>query len=394
MNQIRLQKYVFSCKNGKIYYFNHINNQNQNPIIWGITYDAKFGIVDEQKPSYASQSLLYSLLDKLGQTKDIMIYSRPGAWADIHILKNNIVSGNTKMVIDDLTFELQLDFVQRPVNNRNLDVYAGDVDNSHLALSPYIEISRADRGGRANGRGALYRTYTTNTSVNLEAPKEYGRYKFMNWTDQYGGTVSTNVKVSANMNSDVVLKANYKYTGPILSMNDSVLVGKNASTIAVKVENKGSEEMEWTAVSNTPWIKIASKAEGIDTEYIRLDIEQNPQAMFRKGSITVTAPETAEYSKEFKIVQSNEDLTGIEGIETHPAPKIIHNPGTDSYSVRLDEAARHISLDVYSLSGQLVLKKYYYASSAFDFDLSHCSKGVYLVKVLYGGKCYMQKIIR
>jgi len=379
--------------NGQIYWFDHINNQTQSPITWGMAYDAKRGIVDQQTPSFASNSLLYSLLGNLAND-NIMIYSQPGAWADIRISKNDVTSGNTKMVIDNLTFELQYDFTQRPTNNRNLDVYAGDVDNSSLSLSPYIEISRTDKGGRDNGRGVLYRTYNSGSSVNLEAPVDYGRYKFVNWTDKFGAVASTQTTVSAGMNSDIALKANYKYMGSILSMNDSVLVGKSAQTIAVKVENKGSEEMDWTAVSNTPWIKIQSGTEGFDTNYITLEVEQNPLGTFRKGSITVTAPETAEYSKEFKIVQSNEDVNGNKQIQISGTPKIIRNPGTDNYSVWIDEQARNISVDVYSIGGQLVLRKYYYGTSAFDFDLSHCNQGVYLVKIVYDGKPCMQKIIK
>jgi len=378
--------------NGQIYWFDHVNNQTQSPITWGMAYDAKRGIVDEQTPSFASNSLLYSLLGNLAND-NIMIYSRPGAWSDIRISKSDVTSGNTKMVIDSLTYELQYDFTQRPTNNRNLDVYAGDVDNSAMSLSPYIEISRTDKGGRDSGRGVLYRTYNSGNSVNLEAPADYGRYKFVNWTDQFGGVASTGAKVSTNMNSDTKLRANYKYMGAILSVEDSVLVGKDAQVIAVKVENKGSEEMDWTAVSNTPWIKIQSGEKGVDTNYVTLEIEQNPLGTFRKGSITVTAPETAEYSKELKIVQSNEDVTIIDS-PILQSPKIIHHQGTDNYSVILDETSQNISLDVYSVSGQLVLKKYFYGTSTFNFDLSHCSQGVYLVKMVYDGESYTQKIIK
>ena len=380
--------------NGQIYWFDHINSQTQSPITWGMTYGAMHGIVDEQSPSFASNSLLYSLLGN--SVKDsIMIYSRPGAWSDINISKTDVTSGNTKMIIDSLTYELQYDFTQRPTNNRNLDVYAGDVDDNSISLSPYIEISRTDKGGRANGRGVLYRTYSsTGNSVNLEAPAEYGRYKFVNWTDRYGAVASTKTTVSSNMSSDTYLNANYKYTGPILSMSDSVIVGKDAQVIAVKVENKGSEEMDWTAVSNTPWIKITSGAQGVDNSYISLDIEQNTLGMLRNGSITVTAPETAEYSKEFKVVQSNENVTVIPSVEMPQQPKIIRNQGTDNYSVFLDEVARNISLDVYSIDGQLVLRKYFSGTSVFDFDLSYCNRGVYLVKITYDGKNCVQKLIK
>jgi len=381
--------------NGQIYWFDHINSQTQSPITWGAVYDAKYGTVTEQSPSSASTSLLYSLLGNLANDNNTMIYSRPGAWSDIRISKNDVTSGKTKMIIDSLTYELQYDYTQRPTNNRNLDVYAGDVDNGSISLSPYIEISRTDKDGRANGRGVLYRTYSnTGNSVNLKAPDEYGRYKFVNWTDKNGGVASTQTTVSTDMSSDTYLKANYKYMGAILSMNDSVLVGKDAQTVAVKVENKGSEEMDWTAVSNTPWIKIVSGTQGVDNSYITLEIEQNTLGTPRTGSITVTAPETAEYSKEFKVVQSNGDVTDIKPVEMPESPKIVRNPGTDNYLVWLDKTARNISVDVYSTSGQLVLRKYFYGTSTFDFNLSYCSQGVYVINITYDGKNNVQKLIK
>ena len=250
-------------------------------------------------------------------------------------------------------------------------------------------------GGRTNGRGTLYRTYARNSSVNLTAQEEYGRYKFVNWTNKYGTVMSTKATISTTLSTDTLLKANYKYMGPILSMKDSVLDGKNAQVVAVKIENKGSEEMEWEVVSNSPWVKIISKTTGVDTDYITLEIEENPSATaIRKGSIAITAPETAEYSKEFKVVQSNEEINSNKQIQVSGTPKIVRITGTDNYSVALGETARNISVDVYSMNGQLVLKRHYYGTSTFDFNLSHCSQGIYLVKIMYEGKPYMQKIIK
>jgi hypothetical protein len=378
-------------KNGEIYWFNHINQENQNPIIWGIRYDANNGITNAKEPSFASQSLLYSLLDKLGKKDEIMIYSRPGAWADILISKNDVTSDNTKMIIDELTFELQYDFVQRPTNNRNLDVYAGDVEKSNILLSPYIKTSRVDKNNRSDGRGTFYRTYNRGTELNLEAPEESGRWKFINWTNRYDEIVSNKTQVNANMNNDNYLTANYRYTGPVLSVQDSIYVGQGNGTITVKVENKGSEEMEWSVLSNDPWIKIISGEKGIDTEYITLEYEKNPSATKRTGSITVTAPETPEYSKNIQLIQSN--LLSIENIKPN-VPIIAYNQATNTYSVNLNTRAQNISVDVFSANGQLILRKYYHNDSLFNIDLSHCSKGVYLIKTLYDGKLFIQKVVK
>ncbi|MCL2327760.1 MAG: T9SS type A sorting domain-containing protein [Bacteroidetes bacterium] len=278
-------------KNGEIYYFNHINSQTQNPITWGTTYDAKHGITNQHAPSFASSSLLYSLLPAANKG-DIMIYSRPGAWSDIRITKNNVTSGNTKMVIDELTFELQYDFTQRPTLNRNLDVYARDIDQHEISLMPYIEVSRADKNGRSNGRPLMYRTYNRDTDVTLTAPAEYGRYQFVNWTDRYGVVVSTRLTANAKMTNDVALTANYKYMGAVLQIADSVFVSHEAGTIGVEVTNAGSEEMDWSAKSNDSWIRIAAGSEeGIDDGVIQLEFDENPASEPRTGSITVTSIE-------------------------------------------------------------------------------------------------------
>ncbi|MDR0830052.1 MAG: T9SS type A sorting domain-containing protein [Prevotellaceae bacterium] len=378
---------------GEIYWFDHINNQTVNPVIWGIRYDANNGIVNTKEPSAASQSLLRSLLPALSDST-IMIYSRPGAWSDIRISKNNITSGNTRMVIDDLTFELQYDFVQRPTNNRNLDVYAADVDNSSVSLSPYIEMSRADKSGRDNGRGTLYRTYNRGTTVNLEAPAEYGRYQFVNWTNRYGQVVSANTTTSTNMSNDTYLMANYKYMGAVLSMADSITVGKDANFASVRVENRGSEEMEWSVVSNTPWINITSGNAGFDTDFISLNIAENNTGSKRNGSITVTAPETAEYSKIFKIIQLNENINSTENVKSENEIVISHTNGTDIYNVALN-STQNITINVYAVSGQLVLINHYYNTNNFDFNLSHCPSGVYIVSLLLDNQqYYVQKVIR
>jgi hypothetical protein len=382
--------------NGEIYWFDHINNQNQNPITWGMTYDAKYGITDQHEPSAASQSLLYSLLDKLGQTNNIMIYSRPGAWSDIRISKTDVTSGNTKMVIDELTFELQYDFVQRPTNNRNLDVYAADIENGNMILSPYIAISRTDKSGRADGRGTLYRTYNSNSSVNLEAPEEYGRYKFVNWVNRYDDIVSTQKQVSVTLSNDTWVKANYRYMGPGLSVQDSVNVGREEGTVAVKIKNTGSEEMEWSVVSNTPWLSITSADEGIDDEYLILHFEENPLEMQRTGSITITAPETEEYKKELYVIQSKDAVSIVNdnAKKEEEKPKIVGVQGTGIYSCSLPSSANRITVDVFNSVGQLVMKDYSYGTSSVDINLSYCSQGVYIIRLEYDGKVFVQKVIR
>ena len=322
-------------KEGEIYWFNHINNQNQNPVTWGIRYDARYGMTNAKEPSFASQSLLYSLLEKLGQTNNIMIYSRPGAWADIRISKNNVVSGNTKMVIDELTFELQYDFTQRPTQNRNLDVYARDIDEHSTTFMPYIEVSRADKNGRSNGRSVMYRTYNRDTDVTLTAPKEYGRYQFVNWTDRYDAVVSTDLSVNTRLTNDVALTVNYKYMGAVLKTADTIYISSDAGFTTIQVENLGVEEMEWTAVSNNSWLRITDGESGVDDGYISLEFDTNPLVSERIGSLTITTEDGEQSATVYVVQQEQSQATGIKE-NTLSRTKIYPNPVNDKLYIEND----------------------------------------------------------
>jgi len=356
-------------KEGEIYYFNHINNQNQNPVIWGIRYDARFGMTNAKEPSFASQSLLYSLLDKLNKKDEIMIYSRPGAWSDIRISKNNVTSGNTKMVIDELTFELQYDFTQRPTVNRNLDVYARDIDEHSTTFMPYIEVSRTDKNGRSNGRSVMYRTYNRDTDVTFTAPKEYGRYQFVNWTDRYDAVVSSNLSVTTRLSNDVALTANYKYIGAILKMEDTIFVSQNAGFTAVKVENLGSEEMEWTAVSNDSWLRITAGESGTDDGYISLEYDAAPFETERIGSLTITT-EDGEQSAIVYVTQTQQQTVGIKE-NTLSVIKIYPNPTTGIVYINSD-----CTVKVYDILGNLLT-----VTQGNKVDMSAYSNGIYLLRI-------------
>ncbi|MDR0873479.1 MAG: T9SS type A sorting domain-containing protein [Prevotellaceae bacterium] len=355
-------------KNGEIYYFNHYNTQNQNPITWGSTYDAQFGITDTHEPSFASNSLLLSLLPEVDK-KDIMIYSRPSAWADIRITKNDVVSSNTQMVIDELTFELQYDFVQRPTLNRNLDIYARDIDNHATALMPYIEVSKTDKSGRSNGRSVMYRTYNRDTDVSLTAPEEYGRYRFVNWTNRYDEVVSVNRQVNVKMTNDAFMTANYEYTGARLKTDDTIYVSSDAGIATVKVENLGSEEMEWTATSNDTWLRITAGEAGTDNGYISLEYDENSLGTDRTGTLTVTSEEAGQ-SKTVYVLQSKEVSNGL-WENTLQETKIYPNPTTSIVYFTNESNAK-----LYNVQGILLKETY-----GSQIDLSAYGKGIYLIQI-------------
>ena len=378
--------------NGEIYWFDHINNQNQNPITWGLNYDAKYKILDEQTPSASDSSLLYSILTGLGQTNNIMIFSRPGAWSDIYISKHDPPGlVNTQMIIEDLTFELQYDFTSRPPNNRNLDVYAMDVDKTMNSLSPYIEVSKTDISGRTNGRGVLYRTYYNTEEVTLTAPEEYGRYRFINWTDKNNAVVSSNLSASVRMNNDIAITANYKYMGAILKTEDTIYVSADAGIITTKVENIGSEEMEWTAASNSPWLRITSGNEGCDNGYIILEYDDNNDSISRRvGTLTVASDDAG--TKTVYVIQSQKG--GTIGITENnalsaTATKIYPNPATDKLEI---ENPGTTDVLITNILGQTICQTV--ITDKGSISTSDWSSGVYIVMLKTATTRSVHKVVK
>jgi len=338
-------------QNGEFYYFNHINPEKKASIQWSFDYEG--GAIKKNEVSAASTSLISSLLGvKAGET---MIYSRPGVWADIRISKDALPASK-KMVLESLVFELEYDYAERPTNNRNLDVYALGVDGSietlrsadaaqrGTMLMPYIEVSKSDRRNRANGRSLMYRTYTRDTEVTLTAPKEYGRYQFVNWTDRDNKVVSSNLSVDVRMANDVSLRANYLYTGAMLKAADTIYISQSTGFATVKIENLGSKDMFWTAVSNNSWLQITDGKEGIDDGYISLAFDENPLETKRIGTLTITTEE-GESATVYVVQQELSLPTGIYKNALSSGIKIYPNPTKDKLYIESNEVTQVLVTD-------------------------------------------------
>ena len=313
-------------RNGQVYWFDHRSNQNSNPFFWRFRHDVINNITNAFAPSFASTSLLLSLLPQANKN-DIMIFSRPGVMADMRISKINTPE-NIIMNIEELWFELQYDFMDRPNANRNLDVYTADVDGKNRTLTPYIQVSSAkpEVNGRSDGRSPMYRAYPSSTSVTLTAPQEYGRYLFVNWTDRFGAEVTTNLSATKSLNTDQVLIANYKQRVPILQTVDTVFVSSDSSSTTILLENIGSYEMEWSAVSDSPWLQITGDSEGLNDGHITLDYEANPLPVYRIGSITITLEDTGESKTVFVKQEPMDVFVPVTDIANVPTSAIAGIP--------------------------------------------------------------------
>jgi hypothetical protein len=184
--------------NGQTYLFRHYNRQTTNPITWGARYFPFDNDVIAIEPSAASSSLLRSLLSGAA-TSDMMLYSRPSAWADLEfslVVHNN---GGKDIDLTKLRMELQYDFVPRNPQLRLCDIQLQvntaqptpppgltvDSDNSFM---PYFIVNTPDKNQRSDARGWVHRIYPINSlgQISITAQNRYGNWKFNKWTTQYG----------------------------------------------------------------------------------------------------------------------------------------------------------------------------------------------------------------
>jgi hypothetical protein len=183
---------------GAIYQFRHYNTMTENPIVWGARYDPVNDIIDPFKPSAASDSLLCSLLNSCADLDHMMLYSRPSAWADLHV--SRVVRDSTGRGIDitSLTLELVFDFTRRndTLGRKDLEIVvttATPEGQSSIVLEeanfqPYFVFDRPDFNGRQDARGRVIRIYPSSSQpLQVRAEEVYGAWKFDKWTDRLGG---------------------------------------------------------------------------------------------------------------------------------------------------------------------------------------------------------------
>ncbi len=205
-------------KDGEIYQFVHYKDvaQETNPINWNERHFAD-GYWQPVDRSEASESMLFSLLSNCQNagTGDIMLYARPGAWADIVIKKAPHEENSGELVIDSVRLLVRYDRIIRPSQFSTLQIAT-----QPQGLVPYFAVGRVDRWGRRDGVGELYRTYNTGLSTTVAAPVQSGDYSFVKWTDGAGNEVSQSAALSVFLDSNRKRIAQYVYTGPVASTAD------------------------------------------------------------------------------------------------------------------------------------------------------------------------------
>nr|QNO49773.1 hypothetical protein DMFPCFDI_00016 [Methanosarcinales archaeon ANME-2c ERB4]QNO50125.1 hypothetical protein GDOAKEED_00029 [Methanosarcinales archaeon ANME-2c ERB4] len=205
-------------RDGEVYQFGHYNPFTENPITWSARYDPFDHSIESIEPSAASDSLLQSLISL--PEGEILIYSRPAAWADITLTKDVNTQTGIDMVIDSLRLEVIYDFTPKDSDKVKLQVLVSEDD-----LLPYFIVDAKDLNNRQDGRGNFHRTYHKNPTdeVTVKVPASYGVWQFEKWTDRYGndlGDEPTNRVLELNLGADQTICAQM-YAPPIASFTYS-----------------------------------------------------------------------------------------------------------------------------------------------------------------------------
>jgi hypothetical protein len=214
-----------------IYLFRHLALDTKEPLDkrWKSRYDAIGDILSHDRPSASSESLLWTLLSD--PDAHAMIYSRPGAWADIVITKTEQKQLDCQMDIEELTFQVIFDYFEKDADLQTLRVATEPNIPPGLStyeLLPYFLVDPPDESGREDGIGDFYRIYDwyLTPDVDVTAPKTYGNWRFEKWTDKFGYTLGYDLTLPVWFTPDPYLRddqtvcAQYEYEGPILNIAD------------------------------------------------------------------------------------------------------------------------------------------------------------------------------
>ncbi|MBE7501109.1 MAG: hypothetical protein HS113_12520 [Verrucomicrobiales bacterium] len=210
-------------RDGAIHRFQHYNHLTDNPIVWGARFDLVGSQIDPIRPSDASGSLLRSLLSGAAVT-DMLLYSRPSAWADLLLSRSSFNSLGDPIQIETVRLELVYDFTPRrpALDLRELEILTattepdglGGTTRREAALLPYIALSRPDRNGRQDARGRFLRVFPSSLEpLQIVAPARYGQYQFEKWTDRFGRDLPvgplTDPVLDLTLAGDLTLVAQY-----------------------------------------------------------------------------------------------------------------------------------------------------------------------------------------
>ena len=323
-------------KNGIIYNFNNYNINTQYPISWKTRYDIYNNLKTDAYTSATANSLLSNLLVQSGHSPssqdDILLYSRPAAWADISLTMNHQTNSNDTFRLDSLVIEVKYDYLPKPSNMVNVQL-----NTNNKWFAPTFDLSLMDNNGNKAGSGDVHRSYNTSTSnfVKATAPMTYGRYKFSKWTDQNGYNVAYGSDVKAvsgvpnainfSVGKDRYFKASYVYDGPALSLPDTVYLGDSLK-YQLHIANTGTGAIYWqvdTSKTTTSWIKYNGKLIGLNDTTINITFNKyRGCAKNRIGVMNIVSTETEALNHYIVFVQGPKGILDTTSTQVPSIPTI------------------------------------------------------------------------
>ncbi len=227
--------------------FRHFTDRTENPLIWSARYDALDDLLEQQTVSEADESLLISLISPDGApppSETILLFSRPGANADILISKSpGLTDNGTDIKLTSLRVEVDFDFRTRSSVLKRLTVAPSDPE-----IKPYISVDTADINSRLDGRGQFRRTYNQGQTVLLTAEPQYGRWVFEKWTDAFGNDLdppATDPTLEVLIDTDRGVRAVYQ-PPCVKDFNRDGLVNANDIEAFIEIIQIGSTEPSFT----------------------------------------------------------------------------------------------------------------------------------------------------
>lgn len=379
-------------KDGEVYFFNHYNNETVNPISWGIRFDASDGLVQPKEPSPYTESLLRSLLEGLNKfnNENIILYSRPAAWADIVVSKNDRTSNGVKMVVDKLRCELTYDFQQLQNGLVSLNVSTNDDAN----LRPYIQLNREDNNNRQDGWGSFNRSYFKNASstVRVEAPRQYGIWEFDSWTDAFGNFLEDSVAMEVDLGTDHFIKANYQKILPELLVEaDTIFLPKSAGSEKIGIRNIGNGNLDWQIIGSNNWLSLNADSIGTNDGTPTFSYTTNETGRSRETKLAVVAPASIEYLDTVVIIQEY-ITTSLTNLETKSQVTIYPNPVENLLFVKLDRVFPDAQIIIYDNLGKMV-KSLDCATNELSIDVLGFPSGLYFLEFRTKEKRTFKKFI-
>ena len=231
-----------------------------------------------------------------------MLFSLPGAWADINLSLSHFSDSADVVTVDSVWVQVSYQYEPKPANQVNVELNA-----SNKWFAPTFQIDRTDNNGNRSGLGDVHRAYTLSAGnfVTATAPMQYGLYQFNNWTDQSGNPITFNSDVDTvsgpnggknalvfSLATDRSFKANYVYTGAILSLPDTVFLGDSVN-YQLHIKNVGNGPLYWNLDSMTRWIHYTGSVKGINDTIISLTFDSIPKGQINRiGILDVSSIET------------------------------------------------------------------------------------------------------